>query len=187
MKLSESTGRGFAFMAPIENAHEQARAIDRFRKRFDSIFVVNIVPLEDEVFEGPVIDRCATQIGLAADDNGFYARYKPMGKQRVCLYSLANFSDTGEFDMDNLRAVRTRGVTFFTRPTINRSPGAVFSEMVDAARAFASRIKGEVIAPGYEDLSNEDVEKIRQSIDNVAREMERYGINPGSDEATRLF
>ena len=98
-----------------------------------------------------------------------------------------DMSDTGEFDLENMRAMRTRGVTFFTRPAVNRSPGAVFSEMVDAAKAFASRIKGEVIAPGYDDLSMEDVEAIRRSIEKVAREMESYGINPGSEEATRLF
>lgn len=187
MKLSESTGRGFAFMAPIESAHEQAQAIEKFRKRFDSIFVVNIRPLEEETFDGAVIERCANQIGLAPDSNNFYARYKPVGKQKVCLYSLANMSDTGEFDMDNLRALRTRGVTFFTRPAVNRSPGAVFAEMVDAAKAFASRIKGEVIAPGYDDLSMEDAEAIRKSIEKVASEMESYGIIPGSEEATRLF
>jgi len=187
MKLSESTGRGFSFMAPIENAQQQAQVIDQFRQQFDSIFVVNIRPVEDEVFEGAVIARCAGQIGLTEDDNNFYARYKPVGKQKVCLYSLANMSDTGEFDLENMRAMRTRGVTFFTRPAVNRSPGAVFSEMVDAAKAFASRIKGEVIAPGYDDLSMEDVEAIRRSIEKVAREMESYGINPGSEEATRLF
>ncbi|MBX2867915.1 MAG: hypothetical protein KTR18_04540 [Acidiferrobacterales bacterium] len=187
MKLSESTGRGFSFMAPIENAHKQAEAIGRFRQQFDSIFVVNIRPLEGEMFEGAVIERCAKQIGLTADDNQFFARYKPVGKQKVCLYSLANMSDTGEFDLENMRAVRTRGVTFFTRPAINRSPGAVFAEMVDAAKAFASRIKGEVIAPGYEDLSTDDVEAIRRSIEKVAAEMESYGITPGSEEATRLF
>jgi len=187
MKLSESTGRGFSFMAPIESAHMQAQAIERFKQRFDSIFVVNIRPLETEMFEGAVIERCAKQIGLTADENQFFTRYKPVGKQKVSLYSLANMSDTGEFDLQNMRAVNTRGVTFFTRPAINRSPGAVFAEMVDAAKAFASRIKGEVIAPGYEDLSTDDAEAIRRSIEKVAAEMESHGINPGSEEANRLF
>ena len=80
VKLSESTGRGFSFMAPIESAQQQAEAIDRFRRQFDSIFVVNIRPLEGETFEGSTIDRCATQIGLIPDNNRFYARYKPVGK-----------------------------------------------------------------------------------------------------------
>lgn len=185
--LSETTGRGFAFMAPIENAHQQAIAIDRFRKRFDSIFVVNIKPEDAEFFEGPVIDRYATQIGLSINQNGFYARHKLVGKQKVCLYSLANMSDTGEFDIDNMRAVRTRGVTFFTRPATNRAPAAVFAEMVDAAKVFASRVKGVAIAPGYDALSSDAATAICRSIERAADEMESYGIAPGSEEATRLF
>ncbi len=188
MNLSESTGRGFTFMAPVENAHQQALTIDRFRIKFDSIFVVNIRPIEDEMFEGIAIERCASQIGLIADQNNFYVRNKPVGKQqKVCLYSLANMSDSGEFDLENMRAVRTRGVTFFTRPAVNISPGAVFAEMVDAAKAFASRIKGEVIAPGHDNLSMDDVEVIRKSIEKVAKEMEDCGISPGSEVARRLF
>jgi cell division protein ZipA len=174
-------------MAPIESAQQQAETIDRFRRQFDSIFVVNIKPLEGESFDGAVIDRCAKQIGLMPDGNRFYARYKPVGKQKVCLYSLANMTDTGEFDIENMQGLTTRGVTFFTRPAVNRSPGAVFSEMVDTAKAFASRIKGEAIAPGYDELSMENVEAIRRSIENVAGEMESYGMLPGSEEASRLF
>ncbi|MXX17328.1 MAG: hypothetical protein F4Z52_09050, partial [Gammaproteobacteria bacterium] len=96
-------------------------------------------------------------------------------------------TDTGRFDIKNMRGTRTRGVTFFTRPAVNCLPGAVFSEMVDAAKAFASRIKGEAIAPGYDVLSNDNIEAIRRSIEHVASEMESYGIVPGSQEAIRLF
>ena len=96
-------------------------------------------------------------------------------------------SDTGEFDFENMRSLRTRGVTFFTRPAVNRSPGAVFSEMADTAKAFAARIKGVPIAPNSEDLSTEDIERIRESIEKVAAEMERAGMPPGSEEAMRIF
>lgn len=187
VKLSESTGRGFSFMAPMESAHQQAFAIDRLRRRYDSIFVINVRPAEGEYFDGASVDRCASQIGLTPDDSGFYARYKPVDKQKICLYSLANMTDTGQFDIRNMRGTRTRGVTFFTRPAVNCLPGAVFSEMADAAKAFASRIKGEAVAPGYEGLSSDNVEAIRRSIEQVAGEMESYGIVPGSQEAIRLF
>ncbi|MEM7196088.1 MAG: cell division protein ZipA C-terminal FtsZ-binding domain-containing protein [Pseudomonadota bacterium] len=186
-KLSETTGRGFSFMAPVESALEQAETLNEFREYYDSIFVVNIKPMLDDYFEGPVIDRYATQLGLERDNNSYYTRYKPVGKSRVGLYSLANLSDTGQFDFDNLRLERTRGVTFFTKPAINRSPGAVFAEMVDTAKAFASRIKGEPIAPGQEDLTQDDVDAIRRNIEKVASEMEAHGVTPGSEEASRLF
>jgi len=185
--LSEGTGRGFTFMAPIESALEQADAIACFARYFDSVFVVNIKPIHSEVFEMSTINRCSLQIGLERSSQNYYARNKPIGKRRVCLYSLANMSDTGEFDFDNLHSATVKGVTFFTRPAQVRSPGAVFTEMVDTAKAFASRIKGEIVTPGQDDLSQNDVEIIRRSIENVAEDMERHGIAPGSDEAIRIF
>ncbi len=188
-KLSESTGRGFSFMTPMECAEQQAAIIDRLRQQFDSIFVLNVRPLEDETFDGAEVERFATHIGLTptSDTRGFFTRFKLVEKQKVRLYSIANMSDSGQFDFATVRGTWLNGVTFFTHPAVNRMPGAVFSEMVDAAKVFASRVKGEMIAPGYEELSNESILTIRRSIEEVAKEMESYGIVPGSPEAIRLF
>ncbi len=186
-KLSGGTGRGFTFMAPIESALQQASAISDFVRFYDSIFVINIKPVQTEYFDGTLINRCATQLGLERSENNYFVRNKIMGKRKVCLYSLANMSDTGTFDFDNIKDLRTRGVTFFTKPAANRSPGAVFSEMVDTAKAFAGRVKGEAIAPNHDDLSQEDVDQIRLDIEKVADDMEEQGMTPGSDEAMRIF
>ena len=186
-RLSRGTGREFVLMAPVESAFAQADAIAEFVRHFDSMFVVNIHPPVAESFYGPAIDRCAPQMGLERDENHYYSRFKPVGKGRVALYSLADLSDTGRFDFDNMKSFNTRGLTFFTKPAVNRSPGAVFAEMVDTAKAFASRIKGEASSPGYDDLSQQEVEVIRKSIERVAAEMERLGIPAGSDEAARIF
>lgn len=186
-KLSEGTGREFSFMAPIESALQQANTIADFVRYYESVFVVNIKPEHTEYFDGGTINRCATQLGLERSDQNFFVRNKVIGKGKVCLYSLANMSDTGKFDFENLKELSTRGVTFFTKPAVNRSPGAVFSEMVDTAKAFAGRIKGEAIAPNHDDLSQDDIEQTRQSIENVARDMESQGMAPGSNEAMRIF
>jgi hypothetical protein len=59
--------------------------------------------------------------------------------------------------------------------------------MVDSAKAFAARIKGEAKAPNSDDLTQDDIDRIRQSIEKVAMEMENCGMAPGSEEAMRLF
>ena len=185
--LSGGTGRKFTFMAPIENAIQQAQCIYEFVRYFETIFVINIRPVHADYLDGASINRCATQLGLEAGSGSFFVRNKAVGKKKVCLYSLANMSDTGEFDFETIKDLRTKGVTFFTKPAVNRSPGAVFSEMADSAKAFAARIKGEAIAPHSDDLTQEDIDRIRQSIEKVAEEMEESGMAPGSDEAMRIF
>jgi FtsZ-interacting cell division protein ZipA len=185
--LSEGTGRGFSFMAPAASALQQAQCIHDFVRFYESVFVVNVRPSHSEYLEGGSINRCATQLGLEAGPGKFFVRNKTVGKKKVCLYSLANMSDSGEFDFENIRDLQTAGVTFFTKPAVNRSPGAVFSEMVDSAKAFAARIKGEAKAPNSDDLTQDDIDRIRQSIEKVAMEMENCGMAPGSEEAMRLF
>ncbi len=185
--LSEKTGRGFSFMAPIESAMEQANSIDAFVRYFDSVFIVNIKPKESAFFDGSVIDRCATQIGLEKSRQNYYIRNKPVGKRNVCLYSLANMSDTGEFDFGDINQQEIRGVTFFIKPPQIQSPGPVFAEMVDTAKAFASRVKGEVTTPGCDDLSTEVVDVIRSSIEEVALKMGQNGIQSGSEGAIKIF
>ena len=185
--LSEGTGRESVFMAPVKSAFAQADALADFTRHFDSVFTVNIRPQGVERFHGPVIDRYAPQMGLERDANHHYSRFKSVAKGKVALYSLANLSDNGRFDFENMNAFSTHGLTFFTKPAVNRSPGAVFAEMVDTAKAFASRLKGEVNSPNQDNLSQEEVEATRRSIERVAAEMERLGIPAGSDEAARLF
>lgn len=191
-KLSEGTGREFQFMTTTENAFAQAAAIAEFAGHFDSVFVVNISPNPGQQqgagrFQGAAIDRYAPGMGLERDGNQYYSRFKQVGKGRVRLYSLANRSETGRFDFHDMQSFSSHGLVFFTKPAVNRSPGAVFAEMVDTAKAFAARIQGVVDSPNHGDLSQEEVESIRRSIEQVAAEMERAGIAAGSDEAARLF
>lgn len=185
--LAVGTGREFVMMAELESALQQAKLIFEFIQYYDSVFVVNIAPDRAEKFSGGEINRCAAQLGLEQNKNSYFVRNKTVGKDKVCLYSLANMSDSGKFDFDNLKDLTTPGVTFFTKPAVNRSPGAVFAEMVDTAKAFAARVKGEAIFPEGGNLSQEDVDRIRKSIEMIAQEMEDLGISPGCEEAKRIF
>lgn len=185
--ISEGTGRGFNFMASVESALAQGRVLYDFVQFYDAVFVINVRPAHAETFAGNAILRCATQLGLEPDMSKFFVRNKAVGKKKICLYSLANSTDSGEFDFEHIRELNTHGVTFFTRPAVNRSPGAVFSEMADTAKAFAARIKGEISTPSGNDLSQEEAERLRVSIEKTAQLMEESGIDPGSDEAMRIF
>jgi len=180
--LSKGTGRGFTLMAPIESAISQANAISSFIRYFNSIFIVEIKPIHSDTFEMSTINHCSLQIGLERNHQNYYARNESVGRHRVCLYSLANMGDTREFDFDNIHSSTVKGVIFFTLPAQVRYPQAVFTEMVNTAKAFASKIKGEIIMP-----NQEDVEMIGRSIERVVEKMEKYGMPPGCDEAIRIF
>ena len=187
VKLSDGIGRDYSLMAPTESAMQQGKAISDFIRYYETVFVVNIKPVQSDYFDGVTINRCATQLGLDRSADKYFVRNKMVGKEKVSIYYLANMNSDGEFDFDSLKESNIKGVTFFTKPAVNKSPGAVFTEMIDTAKAFAARAKGEAIMPNHEDFSQDDIDHIRKSIEKVAQEMETLGIATGSDEAIRIF
>ena len=186
-KLAKGIGYEFTPMAPVESAFRQGKAIADFIRCYDSLSVIHVKPAASEYFEGTAINRCVSQLGLERSPEGFFVRDQLVNKSKTNLYYIANMSKTGEFDFDNIKDMRIRGVTFFTKPVLHRSPGVVFTEMSDTAKACAARIKGTATIPGHHTLSQTYVGKNRASIEKNAKEMEDLGIASGSEEAMRLF
>ncbi len=191
VKLASTLAKGldyeFTPMAPVESALKQGRAIEDFTRYYDSLAVIHVKPAVSEHFEGAAINRCASQLGLDRSPEGFFVRNQLINKNKTNLYYLANMSKSGEFDFDNIKDTRIRGVTFFTKPVLYRSPGVVFTEMSDTAKAFAARIKGSTSVLDHHTLSQSYVDQNRALIEKNAGEMEELGIAPGSEEAMRLF
>ncbi len=185
--LAKGIGYEFTQMAPIESALKQGKAIADFIRCYDSLSIIHVKPAVSEYFEGTVINRCASQLGLDQSAEGFFVRNQLVNKNKTNLYYIANMSKTGEFDFDNIKDMRIPGITFFTKPVLHRSPGVVFTEMSDTAKACAARIKGNATVPDHHTLSQSYVDRNRALIEKNAREMEEFGIASGSEEAMRLF
>ncbi len=185
--LAKGLDYEFTLMAPIESALRQGRAVADFIRCYDSLVIIHVKPAVSEYFEGAAINRCAAQLGLERSPEGFFVRNQLVNKNKTHLYYIANMSKTGEFDFDNIKDMQIRGVTFFTKPVLHRSPGVVFTEMTDTAKAFAARIKGNTSVSGHHTLSQSYVDETRALIEKNAREMEDFGITPGNEEAMRLF
>ena len=140
--LAKGIDYKFTPMAPVESALKQGKAIADFIRYYDSLSIIHVKSAVSEYFEGTAISRCAAQLGLDRSPEGFFVRNQLVNKNKTNLYYIANMSKTGEFDFDNIKDMRIRGVTFFTKSVLHRSPGVVFTEMSDTAKAFAARIKG---------------------------------------------
>ena len=185
--LAKGIDYEFTPMAPVESALKQGKAIADFIRYYDFLSIIHVKPAVSEYFEGTAINRCATQLGLEQSPEGFFVRNQLVNKNKTNLYYIANMSKTGEFDFDNIKDMRIRGVTFFTKPVLHRSPGVVFTEMSDTAKACAARIKGTARVLDHHTLSQTYVDRNRALIEKNAREMEDLGIASGSEEAMRLF
>ncbi len=186
-RIAVGTGRHYSFMADKKGALQQARAIYGFIRYYDSVHLVHVKPVQTNYINGREIERAAAQLGLEKGENHFFIRYKKASKENVSLYCLVNMNETGKFDFEDLSELSTEGVIFFFRPAINRLPGAVFAEMMDTAKSFASRVRAEALWKNNQDVSQDDIDRVRRSIENAAKEMQALGLASGSEEAMRIF
>lgn len=186
-RIAKVTGKDLTFMASPQNAMRQAKCIFAFARTYQPVYSITVVPEKTEGFHGEEIHKFASQRGLHPVDPGFYVRHKTIGKNKVTLYSLVNMTESGAFDLSNLREELTRGVVFYSLPILHNSPGAVFSEMADSARAFASRFRAQAMSPDAAPLTQEESDRCRRQIESRTRRIEALGIMSGSDEAVRIF
>ncbi len=187
-QFSERMGKDITFMAPLESALEQATALSEYVKLFDSPSMVFVVPeKEDHSIHGKEIDLCASQLGLEAYKTNYYVRTKKIQKNKILLYGVANMSDEGTFDFQNMENLHSPGLVFFFRPLFHQAPGSVLSEMVSTAKSIAGRIGAKAITPEGEELTVAMTTKIRADIEKQSREMAICGLKSGSDTILRVF
>jgi hypothetical protein len=66
-------------------------------------------------------------------------------------------------------------------------PGRVVKEMLDSAKAYASRVKGELQVFDGLEYHQDQLREVRDYVSKIESKMEELGIPAGSAEATRLF
>ncbi len=186
-RIAKGTGKELTFMASPQNAMKQAHSIVSFAQTYQPVCSITVVSDKGKDFHGEEIHNFASRRGLHPVDPGFYVRHKTVGKNKVTLYSLVNMTRDGTFDFSSLREELTRGVVFYSLPILHNSPGAVFSEMADSARAFASSFRAQAMLPDAAPLTQEETERCRRQIESRVRRIEALGIMSGSDEAVRIF
>jgi len=86
-----------------------------------------------------------------------------------------------------LKSATLKGVTF--QMDIARTPNCTetFNQMVASAKNIASALSGALVDDHQRELSDAQLEKIRQQLKLIQVQMTVRGIVPGSPLALRLF
>lgn len=186
--FSEAIGKNITFMAPLESAVQQAKALSECVQMFDYSCMIFVVPERPgQHLSGGAIAKCARQVGLETHRNNYFVRTKTVGRKKVLLYGVANLSDEGTFDFDQMDSLESPGVVFFFRPLVHESPGSVLSEMASTAKSFAGRMGANTITPEGNDLTVDVIGDIRAEIESKSMEMEACGLHSGGDAIMRIF
>ena len=183
--MSESLNRSLQFDMSIEEALPQAVRLERFCQEFDLLAVIHIEPPPGSGFSGPDVARALDRAGMRLGKDDMFHLYDP--RTGTSRFSLAKRSEAGSFSYDDLESGMLRGLVLFLNvPTVPR-PSQTFSDLVSVATYVSTQIGGSLVDPQKGALSDAQFDGIARQIRSLESSMKRYGIEPGSEEAVRLF
>ncbi len=172
-------------MATPEQALDQSERLAQFYADNCAPLEVSISAPHSQAFMGKLVETSAKQQGLEFVD-GEYVRLKPVGTENVALYRMRP-ADTGKFDQDMSSDAMTKRVIFSMMPALSPTPGRDAKEMLDAVKAFASRVKGEIRVPGKPEFHLDQLLNLRNRVSQLEQEMKSAGLEPGGPELHRIF
>lgn len=179
------TGREIALFAEVEQAHGQARRLEEFVKECHGAIDIAVLAQDEEGFGGDLLASSAQQQGLELYE-GRFLRLKPVGSTSTVLYEVWPM-DAEHFPNALTDELYYSGVKFRMIPSRTQKPGRVAKEMLDAVKAFSSRVRGTIRVPGYEEYQPEQLRTIVNGVSRLEQRMEEAGIEPGGSEAMRIF
>jgi len=183
--LGESLKAEKLMMASAEQALEQSERLHNFYEQSHGPLEVAVVATEGQAFMGKLVETSAKQQGLDFH-NGEYVRLKRMASSNIILYRMIN-NDRHGFVSDMSASGMIHSVRFSMVPSLSPTPGRDAKEMLDAVKAFASRVKGDIRIPGQTEFHNEQLLNLRNRVSKLEKEMIDAGLEPGSQEILRIF
>lgn len=183
LKLSEVFGRRFQFSCGLDDALNQAQYLDGLIRKYDALAILNIVARNDP-FQLSDIDAAARELGMAPNPRSVYVKYendRPV--YRLADREKARRDDDGDDDPHRV----TRGLTLFMDIPRTLDPARVFNDMVADAKELCKRLDGKLVDDNHRGMTQKGLKRIGQEIRTMATEMEKDGIPPGRERATKLF
>jgi len=183
--MSESLNRSLQFDMTIEEALPEAERLARFCQEFDLLAVIHIEPPPGRGFSGPEVTRALDRAGMRLGKDDMFHLYDP--RTGASRFSLASRSESGSFSYDELESGILRGLVLFLNvPTVPR-PSQTFSDLISVANYVSTELDGVLVDPQKGRLAESQFDSISKQIRSLESSMKRYGIDPGSEEAKRLF
>ncbi len=183
--MSESLNRSLQFDMTIEEALPEAERLARFCQEFDLLAVIHIEPPPGRGFSGPEVTQALDRAGMRLGKDDMFHLYDP--RTGAGRFSLANRSESGSFSYDVLESGMLRGLVLFLNVPTAPRPSQTFSDLISVATYVSTEIDGVLVDPQGKALADAQFDSIARQIRSLESSMKRYGIDPGSEEAKRLF
>ncbi len=133
----------------------------------EELLVLSLIAPKGERFGGEQLVNALRNQGLRYGDMNIFHRVDPATKAK--LYSVANVLEPGTFDLSDLDALSSPGMTFFLQLPGPDDALAAFEDMLTTARNVSAELGGDVRDEQMSFLTRQTAEHMRQRIADYAR------------------
>lgn len=145
------------------------------RQEETEIIILHVVARDERGFVGSDILEILLACDLRFGDMSFFHRHEEPAGRGPIQFSVANMLQPGIFDIDNMEAMRTRGLVFFLTLPGPADMSQAYDYMLEAARTVARNLGGEVLDESRSVLTQQAVEHSRQQIRELERRLRSRG------------
>jgi hypothetical protein len=181
-QIADALGAQVAWMGSTD-ALNFAKDLDAFCLEVDQLVNLHVINGVGGRFMATKFNSLAEANHLTLDVEG---KFLAKNDEQEVLFAVMNMEKI-PFSAHMLKATTLKGVTF--QMDVARTPNCTetFNQMVNSAKNIASALSGALVDDHQRELSDAQLEKIRQQLKLIQVQMTVRGIVPGSPLALRLF
>lgn len=139
----------------------------RQNPQMEELLILGVMAKPDAPFGGDDLVAALRGQGLKFGDMGIFHRTQGDSGER--LFSVANAVEPGTFDLSDLTALQTPGLTFFMQLPVPGDALETLDDMILSARTVAAALGGDVKDDTMSALTGQTVEHLKQRIADFAR------------------
>jgi len=133
----------------------------------DELIILGVFAKSGSVFKGAELVDALRGQGLKFGNMSIFHRIDSTTDQQ--LFSVANALEPGTFDLADMQALETPGITFFLQLPVPGDAFETLEDMLLSARTVAAALGGDVKDDQMNTLTGQTVEHMRQRLADYAR------------------
>ena len=160
-----------------------AKELDGFCLEVDQLVNLHVINGAGGRFTGTKFKSLAEANGLVIKEGG---AFHALNADEQVLFNVVNMEKT-PFNEEMLKTSTLKGVTFQMDIARTLNCTETFNQMVGMSKNMVSALNGALVDDHQRELSDVQIEKIRQQLKLIQVQMTVRGIAPGTPLALRLF
>lgn len=133
----------------------------------DELIILGVLAKAGATFKGPELVAALRGQGLKFGNMSIFHRIDSATDEH--LFSVANAIEPGTFDLADMEALETPGITFFLQLPVPGDAFETLEDMLLSARTVAAALGGDVKDDQMNTLTGQTVEHMRQRLSDYAR------------------